>query len=432
MQVSVESINNLERKIQVTMADDGLDAKIEKRLNEMKSRVRMDGFRPGKIPMNIMKQRYGEGVKHEMLNELVAEGFYKATNDENIQPAGFPKFESVDTANGEITFVATFEVYPEVKLADLSSLNVEKFTSEIGDEDVDSMMAKLQEQRQTWEEATRQIRKDDRVTVDFTGTMEGEEFEGGTATDVPIVIGSGSMIKGFETKLKGMKTGETADLELSFPKDYHVESLAGKPVTFNVTIKKVEKPVVPEIDEEFVKSLGVEAGTEEALRTEVSDNMKRELERALESKNKENAMTALLEANAFDVPASLVSREAEQMMQQMKQRFQAQGMDASQFPMQAEMFNEEAERRVKLGLLMQQLVKDLEITLDQERVAETIESYAASYEEPEQVRNWYNENPQRKQEVEAVVMEAQVMDEILAKANITETAKAFDELVGQQ
>ena len=189
---------------------------------------------------------------------------------------------------------------------------------------------------------------------------------------------------------------------------------------------------MPEIDEEFVKSLGVEAGTEEALRTEVSDNMKRELERALESKNTENAMTALLEANAFDVPASLVSREAEQMMQQMKQRFQAQGMDASQFPMQAEMFNEEAERRVKLGLLMQQLVKDLEITLDQERVAETIESYAASYEEPEQVRNWYNENPQRKQEVEAVVMEAQVMDEILAKANITETAKAFDELVGQQ
>ncbi len=432
MQVSVESINNLERKIQVTMADDGLDAKIEKRLNEMKSRVRMDGFRPGKIPMNIMKQRYGEGVKHEMLNEMVAEGFYKATSEENIQPAGFPNFESVDTSNGEITFVATFEVYPEVELADLTALKVEKFTSTIGDEDVEAMLTKLQEQRQTWEEATRQIRKDDRVTVDFTGTMEGEEFDGGTATDVPIIIGSGSMIKGFETKLKGMKTGETADLELSFPKDYHVESLAGKPVTFNVTIKKVEKPVVPKLDEEFVKSLGIEAGTEEALRSEVADNMNRELERALESKNKENAMTALLEANAFDVPASLVSREAEQMLQQMKQRFQAQGMDASQFPMQAEMFNEEAERRVKLGLLMQQLVKDLDIKLDQDRVADTIESYAASYEEPEQVRNWYNENPQRKQEVEAVVMEAQVMDVIFDKATITETAKAFDELVGQQ
>ncbi len=429
MQVSVESGEGLTKKLLVNLPAERVDAVVDAKLKETARTIRLDGFRPGKVPVRVVRQRFGAQIRQDAYGELIQSSFYEAAQQENLKPVGEPSIElREDEAEGGLAYTATFEVMPEIELADFSALEIKRPVAEVTDADVDEMIRKLREQRTEWIDVERPAQEGDKITVDFKGFIDGEAFEGGSAEDVDLALGSGTMIPGFEEGLIGAKAGDEVKLELKFPDDYRVEHLAGKEATFDVTVKSVVEPKLPEVDEEFVKSLGVEDGTEESLRKEVRENMERELKQKLKSRTKERVMDALLEVHEIQVPAAMVQREAEALKQQTQQEM-AQSGQQSTVDLPASIFEPQAERRIKLGLIVGEIIRGNEIEVDQARVDEAIAEQAATFEEPQEIIDWYANNPQARSSVENVVMVDQAVEWVLEKAKVEDENLSFDELV---
>ncbi|WP_457671825.1 trigger factor [Thiolapillus sp.] len=432
MQVSVESGEGLVKRLLVNLPADKVNELVDAKLKEAARTVKMDGFRPGKVPLRVVRQRYGAQVRQDAYGELIQSSFYEAATQENLQPVGEPSIElREEEADGGLAYTATFEVMPEVEVADLSALEIKRPVTEVQDADVDNMIEKLRQQRTEWVEVERAAKNDDRLTLDFTGIMDGEAFEGGTASDISLVLGSGTMIPGFEAGLVGAKAGDKPVLELKFPDDYRVENLAGKDVTFNVEVKAVAEPKLPEVDEEFVKSLGVEDGTEESLRKEIRENMDREVRQKIKGRTKERVMDALLAANDISVPSAMISQEAAALKQQTQQEMSQSGQQST-MDLPLSMFEPQAERRVKLGILVGEIMRNNEMKVDQARVDETIAEQAATFEDPQEIIDWYKENAQARASVENVVLEDQVVDLILQQAKVEEEKLSFDELLNSK
>ncbi|SFR50788.1 trigger factor [Thiomicrospira sp. ALE5] len=436
MQVSVEKPEQgLEHKMTVTFPSDDFDAKVEKRLAEVRRTVKMDGFRPGKVPLSMVKKRYSGQVRQELLGETLYDAFFKAATDQSVNVAGYPEFENVDMNEGNIEFVAKFEIFPEVTLPDVSGLEIEELASEVTEADVDAMIARLQEQRAAWKPAgaAKKAKQGEQVVIDFVGKVDGVEFEGGKAENVPLELGSGRMIPGFEDGVLGMKKGEQKTIDVTFPEAYPAEHLKGKTAQFDITVHSVQTKQMPELDEEFVKAFGVEEGTVEALRAEVRDNMERELKRTLDVKNRQAAFDALEKATDLSVPKALVAQEAQSMLDQYMQRLEQQGMPKDQMPgLSADMFTPDAERRVKLGLVIADLVKANNIEASPEQLDEFIADQASAYEDPAEIREWYDKNPERMSEVKAIIVESNAAKHILGQAKVSKVSKAFDEIVSQK
>lgn len=429
MQVSIETTTGLERRMTVGVPAAEVDNAVNARLQEAAKTVRINGFRKGKVPMKVIKSRFGAGVRQEVVGDLMGRAYYDALNKEGLRPAGQPQIEPKTIEEGkDLEFVATFEVYPEVTLPDFSKIKAEKQVAEVTDADVDTMIENLRTQRQTWEEVKRQARNDDKLNIDFTGTIDGEEFKGGSATGTDLVLGSGRMIPGFEKGLLKAKKGESVKLELTFPEEYHNKDVAGKPVVFDVTVNSVSAPVLPELNDEFFAAFGVTEGGEEAFRAEVRANMERELRRAARNRLKSELMDAVLAEIELDVPKALVQAEIEVLRQQALQQFGAgaKNLDPSLLP--DELFSEQAEKRVRLGLALGEVIREKNIRADADRVREAIEDIASTYESPEDVVNWYYSNQDQLSQVESAVLEDQVFDLILEQADVTETKVSYEEL----
>lgn len=429
MQVTVESGEGLEKRLSVELPGDRVAAEVDKKLQQLARTVRMDGFRPGKVPMRVIKQRFGAQVRQEVYGDMIQETFYEAANQENLRPAGEPKIELREAAAGDgFGYTATFEVMPEVSLADCTALAVKRPVSEVQESDVDAMIEKLRRQRMTWNDVDRPAQDGDTVRIDFKGYIDGEAFEGGTAEDVPLRLGSGAMVDGFESGLIGAASGETRTLEVTFPADYRAEKLAGKAATFEVTVRNVAEPVLPAVDAEFAKAFGVEDGTEASLRSEIRANMERELRQKLRNLTKERALDALLAANSLTIPKAMVADEAQRLKKQTQQEMARSGQGSViDFPVS--MFEPRAERRVALGLLIGEIIRGQNLELDQTRVRSTVEEIASSYENPEEVVNYYLSDRNQRAAVENLVLEEQVVDWILAQAQVEDEHQGFEALM---
>ena len=423
MQVSVEAGEGLERKLKIQIPSDTVEGQVESRLKSMVSRVKIDGFRPGKVPFKIVKQHYGAQVFQEVAGEMIQNSFRDALTQENLTPAGDPTFDTDGIKQGQpLEFTATFEIYPEVELAPIAGMKLDRIKAEVTDADVDNMIETLRKQRSEWNSVDRAAADGDRVTINFIGRVDGEAFEGGTADGVPIVLGSGSMIPGFEENLTGVKTDDETTFKVNFPDDYKAENLAGKEAEFEVTVKAVDEPKLPEVDEDFAKAFGIEDGDVEKLREEIRGNMTRELDNRIRAEIKNGVMDKLVESNPIDVPAAVVKQEAETLRQQT-----ATQMPGSEQPVEAYM--DDATRRVKLGLILAEVVKIAEIKPDADKVRERVETMSKDYEDPDEFVRYYQSNPQLLRGIETLVMEDMVVDWIIDQADVTETERSFDDLM---
>jgi trigger factor len=434
MQVSIETTSGLERRLTVNLPAEVVDKEVDKRLQQAAKTVRINGFRKGKVPLKVVRQRYGAGVRQEVLGEVMSRSFYEAVQQEQVKPAGQPSIEAKQTEPGaNLEYVATFEVYPEVELADLAELSVERPVAEVTDKDVDNMIDVLRKQQSSWKETKRKAQKGDRVTIDFVGRKDGEEFEGGKAEGQQLVLGSGQMIPGFEDGILGMKPGEEKDIEVTFPEDYQAENLRGAEVTFNIKVTGSEKPELPELDEEFFKAYGVEEGGEEKFREEVRGNMERELKNAATNKVKTQVMDQLFEKHAVDLPAALVAGEVQTLRGQMVQQFggQIKAEDAAKM-LPDTMFEDQAKRRVVLGLVVGEIVKQNKISVDADRVKAKVEELASTYQQPEEVVEYYYNNRELLSGVESVVLEDQVVDFVLDTAKVEEVKSSYDDVIKPQ
>jgi len=433
MQVTVEKPEQgLEHKMTVTFPSDTLNADVEKRLTEIRRTVKMDGFRPGKVPLNVVKKRHGAQVHQEVMGEALQKAFYDATEQEGLQVAGYPMFDDLDDKDGQVTFTARFEIYPEITLPEFSGVEVETIKAEVTDKDVTNMITRLREQRMAWKpskSAAKKAKKGEQVIIDFTGKIDGEAFEGGSAENVPLELGSGRMIPGFEDGIIGMKKGEEASIEVAFPEDYHADSLKGKTATFDITVHSISTKVLPEVDEEFVKSFGIEDGTEESLVKEIKDSMEKELSRAVESKNRTAALEALQSIVDVEIPKSLLDQEVKNLMDRAVQNLQQQGVKAEDVNISADQFEEEARNRVKLGLVLGDIIKANKLEASNEEVEAYIAEQASSYEDPSEVIGWYAQNPGARSEIRGVLVEGKVAAKIIEEAKVKVVSKAFDEVI---
>lgn len=429
MQVSVETTSGLERRVTVGVPAEKVDTAVEGKLIEAQKNVRLDGFRPGKVPMREVKRRFASAVRNDVLADVMREAFIEAVEKENLQPAGMPGFEATKNEPGQdLEFVATFEVYPSVELADFSSVSVEKPQSDITDADVDTMIETLREQRGAFEEVSRPAETGDRVNIDFKGLKDGEAFEGGTAEGQNLELGSGQMIPGFEDGIVGMSAGEEKNIDVTFPEDYQSEDLKGQAVVFEIKVNKVEAKALPEVDADFMKGFGVDDGNMDTFKAEVKKNMERELKNAIANKVKEQTMDGLVSLHEFDVPSALVTQEVQRMRQQMAQQFGGgQQFDASMLP--DELFKEQAQRSVKLGLIIRAILDKNELKADADKVKARVEEIAQQYESPEEVVNWVYSNQQQLQQIEASVLEQQVVDLVLEHAKVEELTMSYQDAV---
>ena len=431
MQVSIETTTGLERRMTVGIPAAQIESEVTRRLQEAAKTVRMNGFRKGKIPLKVVKQRFGAGVRQEVIGEVMNRSFYDAVQQEGVNPAGQPSIEPREMAEGkDVEFVATFEVYPEVRLGDLSGFEIVRLTANVQDSDVDNMVETLRKQQASWAEVERAAATGDRVNIDYTGTRDGEEFEGGQASGQDLELGSGSMIPGFEDGIIGMSAGEEKLLSLTFPEDYHAEDLKGAAVEFSIRLNSVSEKVLPELNEEFFAKFGVEGEDEAVFREEVSNNMRRELKNATKNKVKTQVMDKLLEQQQLDLPKALVANEIDALRKQMMQQFGGARPDMDMKSiLPDEMFKEQAQRRVSLGLIVAELVRQNDIKADPDRVRELIEETASTYQDPEEVINYYYSNQQLLSSVESAVLEDQVVDHVLASASVTDRECNYEEAI---
>lgn len=430
MTVSVETTQGLGRRITITVAADSIESAVKKELVEVAKKVRIDGFRKGKVPANIISQRYGASVLQDVLSELMTRNFVDAIIKEQINPAGAPNYVPGEYKSGEdFTYTVEFEVYPEVELKGLENIEVEKPQVEVTDADVDTMLDTLRKQQATWNESDAAATAEDRATIDFTGSVDGEEFEGGKASDFVLAMGQGRMIPGFEEGVVGHKAGETFTIDVKFPDDYHAENLKGKDAKFDIVLKKVETRELPELTEEFIKRFGVEDGSVDGLRAEVRKNMNRELKNAIRNRVKTQAIDGLVQANEIDVPAALIDSEIDVLRGQAAQRFGGNQQQAMELP--RELFEEQAKRRVIVGLLLGEVIRTHELKADEARVSAMIEEMASAYEDPQEVIEFYSKNNELMNNMRNVALEEQAVDAVLEKAKVTEKATSFQELMNQ-
>ncbi len=434
MQTNQESQSSLERRIDMSVPMAAVEQEVAARLKRMARTVKMPGFRPGKVPMKIVEQTHGAQARSEAIGAAVEKAFVEQVREQNLRVAGYPRIEP-KLAEGEgsveaLEFTAVFEVYPEVALGDLSAQVIERPALEVGEAEVDKTLDVLRKQRTTFEAAEKAAEDGDRVTIDFTGRKDGEVFEGGQAQDFPFVLGAGSMLKDFEDAVRGLKLGESKTFDMTFPEDYHAAHLAGQTVQFEVTLKKVEAPRLPEVDADFARAMGVADGDVAKLREEVKTNLEREVKRRIQAKVKEQVMEALLSANPIDVPKALVEAEAQQLAENAKRDLEARGMKAKDIPVNVSWFMDQAVRRVKLGLIMAELVKAKELHAKPEQIRGLVEEMAQSYEDPAELVRWYYAQPERLAQAEAVVIEDNVVAWAVAEAKTSDKPVSFDELMG--
>jgi len=435
MSVTVETLEKLERKITLSLPVDTISNEVDKRLKRLARQVKVDGFRPGKVPMNIVAQRYGYSVHYEVMNDKVGELFSQAANEAKLRVAGQPRITEKEGApEGQMLFDAVFEVYPEVKLGELSGLSVEKVTASVDDAAIERTIDILRKQRRTFAQRglDSAAQDGDRVTIDFEGKIDGEPFQGGKAEDFQFLLGEGQMLQEFENAVRGMKSGESKTFPLNFPADYHGQDVAGKQADFLVTLKKVEASHLPEVTDEMAKSLGVTEGTVEALRGDIRKNLERELKFRLQNRNKQAALDALVKQAELDLPNASVQAEIERMVEGARADLKARGIkDADKAPIPDDIFRPQAEQRVRMGLVVAELVRSHELHATAEQVKAHIEELASGYQKPEEVVRWYYSDMNRLSQVEAIVIENNVTDFILGKAKVSEKAVEFDELMGQ-
>ena len=426
--------NALERRLDLLVAIEALEKDIDQRLKRIGKNVKMPGFRPGKVPANIVKQQYGEQAHYDALNEALEHAFGEAAKTQELRVAGNPKIEPKTTeSKTHLEFSAVFEVYPEVKLGDLSGVEIERAVLEVGAAEIDSTMTVLRKQRVRYEPVDRAAAKEDRVTIDFLGKKDGEPFAGGQANDYPFVLGAGSMLADFENAIYGLKAGESKTFEMTFPADYLSKEIAGQTVSFEITVKEVREPILPEIDADFAKELGVEDGDVEKMRAEIETNLKREVSKRLQSKVKDQVMEAMLKTNPIDIPNALLEMEIQRLMQSARQDMEQRGgAKMKDFPMQREWFVDQAKRRVSLGLILSEIVKVNKLQAQPDQIKKIVEESAQSYEHPEEVIRWYYAQPQRLQEVEGVAIEDNVVAWALSASKVVEKPIAFDELMGHK
>jgi len=435
MAVTVETLEKLERKITLSVPVTLIQAEVDSRLKRLARTVKMDGFRPGKVPMNVVAQRYGYSVQYEVLNDKVGEAFAVAANEAKLRVAGQPRITEKEGApEGQVTFDAVFEVFPEVKIADLSDAEVEKLSAEVTDAAIDKTIDILRKQRRSFaQRALEAAAQDgDRVAVDFEGKIDGEPFEGGKAEGFQFLVGEGQMLKEFEDAVRGMKAGESKTFPLAFPEDYHGKDVAGKTADFLVTVKKIEAANLPEVDEALAKSLGIEAGTVEALRADIRKNLEREVKFRLQARNKQAVMDALVSVAELDLPNAVVQSEVQRLLEGARADLKQRGIkDAETAEIPHDIFLPQAERRVRLGLVVAELVKANNLEATPEQLKTHVDELAASYEKPEEVVRWYFGNRQRLADVEAIVIENNVTEFVLGKAKVADKQVSFEELMGQ-
>jgi trigger factor len=427
MQVSVENTSALERRMTIGVPAERIETEVNKRLQQTARNAKIPGFRPGKVPMSVIRQRYEDGARQDALGDLIQATFYEAVVEQKLNPAGAPSVEPKSFEKGkDLEYVATFEVFPEFTVAGFESVAVERLSADVADTDLDNMLEILRKQNVRFEATDRAAQTDDQLNIDFVGKIDGEEFAGGSATGTQLVLGSARMIPGFEDALVGAKAGEKRVLTLTFPEDYQNLELAGKPVEFDVTVNSVSEPILPELNETFFNQFGIKETGIEGFRTEVRKNMERELRQAIKSKVKNQVMDGLLAANPIEVPKSLLENEVNRLRVQAVQQFGG-NIKPDQLP--AELFEEQAKRRVELGLIVAEVVKQFDLKPDEDRVRDLIKEMASAYQEPEQVVSWYYKNEQQMNEVRSVVLEEQVVDTVLQKASVTDKAVSYEEAV---
>ena len=434
MAVTVETLDKLERRITLTLAADTISNEVQSRLKRLSRTVKADGFRPGKVPMSVVAQRYGYSVQYEVMNDKVGQAFAQATSEAKLRVAGPPKITEKEggAGEGQIAFDATFEVYPEVKIGDLSTAEIERVSTEVTDAAIDKTLDILRKQRRTFAQrpAAEGAAEGDRVTIDFEGKIDGVPFEGGKAEGFQFIIGEGQMLDTFDKAVRGMKAGESKTFPLQFPEDYQGKDVAGKEADFLVTLKKIELQNLPEVDEAFAKSLGIKEGTVEGLRADVKRNLEREVKFRVLARNKAAVMDALVKVAELDVPNALVEGEAQRMIENARADLKKRGVkDADTTPIPADIFKPQAEKRVRLGLVVAELVRSNNLQAKPEQLQAHIEEMAQSYEKPSEVVRWYLGDRQRMAEVEAVVVENNVAEFVLGKAKVTDKGLPFDELM---
>ncbi len=432
MQTTVENLGKLERRLEMQVPQDQINREVEQRLKQMARTVRLHGFRPGKVPMKIVAQQFGPQVRSEVIGAEVEKRFGEAVRDQKLRVAGYPKIESKADDAGSFAFSATFEVYPEIVLGDITAARVERPKIEVSAAEVDKTLGILRKQRATYEEAKRAAAKDDKVTIDFEGILDGVAFEGGTAKDFNFIVGEGRMLADFDRNVDGMMPGSSKTFDVAFPADYDAKHLVGKTASFTVTLHKVEQPKLPELDAEFAKTLGVETGSLEEMRAQIKDNLEREVKKRVQTRVKDQVMKALLATTPLELPNSLIDMEIESLTEMAKRDLAARGMETPNMPMPRDVFAEQAGRRVALGLILSEIVGANGLNPKPEQVRAVIDDLAQSYEDPSEVVTWYYSDPQRLKDVESSVLEDNVVNWVMERAAVVDAELSFDELMRKE
>ncbi|PHS69001.1 MAG: trigger factor [Methylophaga sp.] len=428
MQVTVENVSELGRQMTVTLDDANIEQAVQERLKSIRPTVKMAGFRPGKVPMKTVERTHGPSARRDVIDDLVQSSMQEAFTQEEINPAGPPHINSMDDKDGTLIYTIQYEVFPDVKEIKLEGISIEKTVAEVNDEDVDQMLETLRDQRMTWEPLKRAAKEGDGVTIDFAGSIDGENFDGGNGKDVLLVIGDGTMLAEFENQLVGKKTDQDITITMTFPDDYRAEHLQGKEATFAVTVKSVAKKKLPKLDKDFAKLCGVEGGIS-ALKKEVQANMLRELSTTLKAQNKRKVMDSLTENNQVELPESPVEREAEYLLEQAKTNLKNQGVNVEGIPFNIDDFNDAARKRVTLSLLIGKIISDNGITPDEDRIKEVIDGIAESYEDPEDVVKFYMNDQQKLSEIQMMVVEDMVVEWIYDHVKIEQSTSSFSEVM---